>query len=602
MTGALEAFPGGSSAALLDAAAALERYDADRDGNSLAAWLLKRGRGPALTPEQKEVLASEALNGLAQRALSRPEAAGALGLARAALVEAGLAALAEKVGGRAFVALHNEALYTISETRMQMERAQSIESVDRLRAQAGALAARLGALAQALGRPKDELSRLGVLASGVEKTAADRSAVLLAEDVAELQEHARRYPTATIEALPLIKAAIAKAKRRGLSSILVGRWEAQVRALEVAREASLRAHKPLVLPLSDIIDADVGAVGGKAAKLGEIAAVVEAAGGHVPQAVAPTVHAYRAFLREAGINERLEAVASDKALSPEIRSARARRLIMEGVLSVPGENGGIGRRAALTAEAGVGKAIMDSLQFAGLTDTMLAVRSSAVDEDGAEAAFAGAGDTHLYVSPDEVLPNVQEIWASVWNGRSLFYRESKGFSTANLAQALVIQEMVDAEIAGVAFTQDPVTGDTSRLIVNSAFGLGEGVVSNRVTPDQYVVGKDLGIEVLPPIIGDKKLAIVRSPDGKGTVEKKMPPEWRRRRSMTPEKLVLLNKVAVALERHFGFGLDLEYAFVGDKLYILQARAITSAAANPAPVAPKDADRAAVGTLDAVIAR
>ena len=324
----------------------------------------------------------------------------------------------------------------------------------------------------------------------------------------------------------------------------------------------MRAEKPLVLPLSGIIDADVGAVGGKGAKLGEIAAVVAAAGGVVPKGVALTVHAYRAFLKEAGIAERLEAVGSDPLLSPDQRSAKAKRLILG---------------AKLSAETGVGRAILTALREQGLSEAMLAVRSSAVDEDGAEAAFAGAGDTHLFVAPDEVLANVLDIWASLWNPRAMLYRQSKGLSTANMAQAVVLQEMVDAQIAGVAFTQDPVTGDTSRLIVNSAFGLGEGVVSNRVSPDQYVVGKDAGVEVLPPLIGDKKLAIVRAPGGKGTVERKMPPEWRRRRSMTPEKLAKLNAVALALERHFGFALDLEYAFVDSTLYILQARPVTIAA-------------------------
>jgi protein-tyrosine-phosphatase len=142
----------------------------------------------------------------------------------------------------------------------------------------------------------------------------------------------------------------------------------------------------------------------------------------------------------------------------------------------------------------------------------------------------------------------------------------------------------------VAFTQDPVTGDSSRLVVNSAFGLGEGVVSGRVAPDQYVVGKALGREVLPAMVSDKKLAIVRGKNGAGTDERKMPAEWRRRRSLTPAKLEKLNRVALALESHFGYALDIEFGFVGDKLYILQARPVTNAATEevspPAAAAAK----------------
>ena len=223
-----------------------------------------------------------------------------------------------------------------------------------------------------------------------------------------------------------------------------------------------------------------------------------------------------------------------------------------------------------------------------LGKVFLAVRSSAVDEDGAEAAFAGAGDTHLYVDPAELLDHVKDVWASLWNPRALLYRETRGLSTANLAQAVVVQAMVDSVVSGVAFTQDPVSGSSGRVIVNGAFGLGEGVVSGRVAPDQYVLSKKTGLEILPPMVADKKLAVVRGKNGKGTTEEKMPPEWRRRRSMTPAKLKLLSDVSVALERHFGYALDIEFGFDEDnRLYILQSRSVTSngvetQAAVPAP--------------------
>ncbi|MDE2490078.1 MAG: hypothetical protein KGM24_04475, partial [Elusimicrobia bacterium] len=404
----------------------------------------------------------------------------------------------------------------------------------------------------------------------VRAAAEKRAAVLLADDVAELEEHARLFPTATVEVLPRLKAAIAKARRRGLEPSAVAAWERKVRELERGREASMRERAPAVLPLDEVLDVDVPFVGGKAAKLGEIAEVVARAGGEVPAGVALTVDAYRRFLRESGIAERLEAVAADPRLTPEGRSAKARALILG---------------APLTPDSGVGREIAAGLKSAGLGGAMLAVRSSAVDEDGAEAAFAGAGDTRLYVAPEEVLPDVKEVWASLWNPRALQYRRAKGLSTTGLAQAVVVQKMVPSEVSGVAFTQDPVTGDSSRLIVDAAFGLGEGVVSGRVAPDQYVVGKTLGREVLPPMISDKKLAIVRAPGGRGTVEHKMPPDWRRRRAMTPSKLEALNRAALALERHFGYPLDIEFGFVGNSLYILQARPVTSAAREAHAPAP-----------------
>lgn len=577
-SGLLEVFPGGISGALLDAAAALDRYDADRDGEALAAWLRQRAAGSALDERQRETVAAEALSGLAARALERPEAAGALSLARAALIKTQRGALADVLSARVFPRLAAEALESLEETRELIARSQSMESVDRLRLKAQERSGRLSAVAIALARPKKEVAELLAAAAALDAQARERGAKLLAEDVAELEEHARRYPSATLEALPLVKAAIAKARRRSLVPEQVARWEEQVRRLEAARESALKAEKPLVMPLRNTIDADVPAVGGKGAKLGEIAAVVERAGGAVPNALNLTIHAYLSFLEEAGIREALNRVMTDRALSYEQRSSQGKRLVLEGPPAAPGR---AARTARLDPRRGVGLAIMDGLRFEGLDTKMLAVRSSAVDEDGAEAAFAGAGDTHLYVSPAELLAHVQQVWSSLFNPRALLYRETKGLSTASMAQAVVVQEMVPAEVAGVCFTQDPVSGDGSRLVVNAAFGLGEGVVSNEVTPDQYVLSKDNGIEMLPPLIGDKMHAVIRSPDGKGTVKHKMPSEWRRRRSLTPEKLAKLNRVAVALEGHFGYPLDIEFAFVGDKLFILQARPVTTAAAPPA---------------------
>jgi protein-tyrosine-phosphatase len=450
----------------------------------------------------------------------------------------------------------------------------SVEAVERALRQGEARAARLAAVAVALRLPKTAALDADLALESLRAQARKRSAELLARDVAELEEHARDFPNATVEVLPRLKAAIAKARRRGLDARTVAAWEEKARALESGREASMRAAAPVVLPLRQVLDMDVPRVGGKAAKLGEISEVVARAGAAVPPGLALTVDAYRRFLKEAGIAETLERVTSDPDLSPEERAARARKLILG---------------APLRSDSGVGAAIVAALRAENLDKEMLAVRSSAVDEDGAEAAFAGAGDTHLFVSPEELLPHVRDIWASLWNPRALLYRQTKGLPTTDLAQAVVVQAMAHAEIAGVAFTQDPVTGDSSRLIVNAAFGLGEGVVSGRVAPDQYVVGKSLGREILPPMIADKKLAIVRGKDGRGTEEAKMPPEWRRRRAMTPAKLEKLNAVALALESHFGYALDIEFGFVGSDLYVLQARPITHGSAEePAPPALKPA--------------
>lgn len=573
-TGVLDLFPPGASAALLDAAGALERFDASGDAAELVRWLSERQASKVLRLEQKTTLAREALSGLFSRALSAPS--GAAALARALSVIPGPSdpvgrAVAESLDAR-FTSELADAEADLKERRALVDESLSTESLERLWREAAKRAAGLRAAAVELGRPKLGLASFEIALEGLKGEARARHEKLLAEEMSELQAHSRMFPAATVEALPRIKSAIAKARRRGMSPELIRKWEEQAARLEGSRRASMEAAAPAVLPLSAILDVDVPWVGGKAAKLGEIAAVVRAAGGEMTPGFALTVHAYRRFLKESGIAERLEALGADARLSPEQRSERARRLILG---------------AALSGEYGVGREILAGLNAQGLASTPLAVRSSAVDEDGAEAAFAGAGDTHLYVDPVELLEHVKDVWASLWNPRALLYRQTRGLSTTNLAQAVVVQAMVDSQVSGVAFTQDPVSGSSGRVIVNAAFGLGEGIVSGRVAPDQYVLAKADGREILPPMIADKKLAIIHGPNGKGTADRKMPPEWRRRRSMTPDKLKLLSDVSVALERHFGYALDIEFGFVENKLYILQSRSVTSngvekPAAVPAP--------------------
>ncbi len=569
-TGAVEIYSSKSGASLLDAANVLARYDKDHDVDRVKRWVQARLGSDRLDERQQAVVGREVLEGLAARALVSPAAAADLAEFYPVLPADGstLGRWFEGAADAVFQEADSAAEDLLRDKRLAVSMAISIEAVERAERQGAAAAQRLTALATALRRPKSRTAAAVAAAARLTEESKARARVLLARDVEELNEHARQFPDATVEVLPRLKAAIAKARRRGANEAMIARWEAKVRELEQGRERAMRAEAPLVLPLKGVLDMDVTRVGGKAAKLGEISEVVSQAGGEVPPGLALTVDAYRGFLREAGIADRLERIASDPQLSPDERAARARKLILA---------------APLTPTAGVGRAILRALWEQGLNRSMLAVRSSAVDEDGAEAAFAGAGDTHLYVSPEELLPHVKEIWASLWNPRALLYRQTKGLATTNLAQAVVVQAMVDSEVSGVAFTADPVSGDSSRMIVNGAFGLGEGVVSGRVAPDQYVLGKMSGREILPPMIADKKLAIVRGKEGRGTEERKMPPEWRRRRSLTPAKLEKLNAVAVALESHFGYALDIEFGFVGDRLYILQARPVTNAASEePAP--------------------
>jgi len=204
----------------------------------------------------------------------------------------------------------------------------------------------------------------------------------------------------------------------------------------------------------------------------------------------------------------------------------------------------------------------------------LAVRSSAVDEDGAEASFAGQHLTLLNVpSSDGLTSALREIWWSANSDSAITYRQRVGlFHRPSVG--VVVQALLDSDVAGVMFTQNPVTGSDERVI-EAAWGLGEAVVAGRVIPDHYRV--DRSGEVLERTPGVKKLAIRSLPEG-GTVDEVVPAELVERLSLDDEQLVELNRLAGRCEHVYGPARDIEWAFAGGELYLLQCRAVTRAGA------------------------
>lgn len=178
----------------------------------------------------------------------------------------------------------------------------------------------------------------------------------------------------------------------------------------------------------------------------------------------------------------------------------------------------------------------------------VAVRSSAAAEDSEAASFAGQQETFLNVEgADDVCRRVVECWASFFSERALFYRGHKG-SLEDLAMAVVVQRMVDADKAGVLFTVDPVQRRRDRMIVEAALGLGEQVVSGEVTPDHYVLDR-AGVEKRSTLVAGGVLA--------------------------PAELVALADLGRRLEQHFGGPQDVEWAIAGGDVYLLQSRPVTT---------------------------
>jgi len=200
----------------------------------------------------------------------------------------------------------------------------------------------------------------------------------------------------------------------------------------------------------------------------------------------------------------------------------------------------------------------------------LAVRSSVVDEDGASASFAGQHLTLLNVpSRDDIGSAVRQVWWSANSDSAITYRKRVGlFDRPSVG--VVVQALLDPEVAGVMFTRNPINGADERVI-EASWGLGEAVVAARVIPDHFRV--DRSGTVLERTAGLKKIAVQSVADG-GTVERDVDPARAEALCLDDAKLALLNDLAALCEEVYGPDRDIEWAYAGDKLYLLQCRAMT----------------------------
>jgi Pyruvate phosphate dikinase, AMP/ATP-binding domain/Cyclic nucleotide-binding domain len=223
----------------------------------------------------------------------------------------------------------------------------------------------------------------------------------------------------------------------------------------------------------------------------------------------------------------------------------------------------------------------------------LAVRSSAVDEDSADASFAGQHLTLLNVpTVDDVASAVAEIWWSANSDSAITYRQRVGLF-AKPSVGVVVQSLLDPECAGVMFTRNPINGADERM-VEAAWGLGEAVVAGRVIPDSFRIAPSG--EILERRPGRKKIAIRAAADG-GTYEDAVAPALIERSCLDDTQLAQLNALATRCEQVYGEGRDIEWAFAGGQLYLLQCRAVTRVGTS-APRSPM-ASSAAPGAVEVI---
>ena len=225
--------------------------------------------------------------------------------------------------------------------------------------------------------------------------------------------------------------------------------------------------------------------------------------------------------------------------------------------------------AVAGGEAGAIKKVIKAVRPLG---GPLAVRSSAVDEDGAEASFAGQHLTLLNVpSCEHVTSALNEIWWSANSDSAITYRQRVGLFTRP-SVGVVVQALVKPVAAGVMFTQNPITG-AEEQVIEASWGLGEAVVAGRVIPDHFRV--DRSGEVLERKPGRKSIAFRTLSQG-GTVEEQVAPELVERLCLDDEQLAQLTRLADRCERVYGRARDIEWAIADGTLYLLQCRAVTRA--------------------------
>jgi pyruvate, water dikinase len=317
--------------------------------------------------------------------------------------------------------------------------------------------------------------------------------------------------------------------------------------------------------LDELLAGDEGRFGGKSAGLGELLRAEIP----VPPGFALATSAFTELITAAGLGAACDA-APDAAAAAEIRAAI--------------------RSAPIPAEvrADLAARYAELEQRAEIPSPPVAVRSSALGEDSSEATFAGQQDTYLWVrGVDDICTAVRDCWASLYSTEAVSYRAQLGADAGrHPAMGVTVQHMVDAEISGVMFTCNPVSGDPSMIAINASWGLGVAVVGGEVTPDDYLVSK-ITREVVRQTVGDKQLEYVPGTDGHGTTRIEVDDGRRHEACLSAGAIAALVDTGRRIERHFGCHQDVEWAIARghvapEGLFILQSRPVTGLPERPKP--------------------
>jgi pyruvate,water dikinase len=316
-----------------------------------------------------------------------------------------------------------------------------------------------------------------------------------------------------------------------------------------------------VVWFSDVGREDLGLVGGKGANLGELTRAKIP----VPPGFVVTADTYFRFIQvnalEPLIKKELFGLDVHDSRQLNERAAKIRQRIIDAPMP---------RHMA--------EEIKDAYRELG--EGPVAVRSSATAEDLPEASFAGQQSTFLnVVGAENVVLAVQACWASLFEGRAIFYREEAGYDHTKVGLAVPVQRMVQSEKSGVMFTVEPVTSDASKITIEAVYGLGEGIVSGEISPDLYFVEKE-SLQVVDKTVTpqSRMIAIAEGSDGSyegANAWREVPEDLREAQKLTDAEIRELARIGRAVEEHYGHHQDIEWAYEGGKFYLTQARPVTT---------------------------
>jgi len=305
----------------------------------------------------------------------------------------------------------------------------------------------------------------------------------------------------------------------------------------------------------DISKKDILIAGGKGASLGEMTK----AGFPVPPGFVIVAQAYGQFLNANKLPDKMSALLKGLDIEDTAKLDKAAEEIQKLIL-------------AQKFPEDLKKEILAAYRELG--QGFVAARSSATAEDLPSASFAGQQATYLNVKGDaQLIKAVQECWASLFTARAIYYRQSKDFDHLSVLIAVVVQNMVDARAAGVAFSVNPVDGNRNDIMIEASFGLGEAVVSGQVTPDLYIVHKDT-LEIHQKTINEQTWGYYRDEKTGKTVKRDVSDP--NAQVISDKEIVKIGELVKRVEHHYGVPQDIEWALDEQgNLFLLQARPITT---------------------------